>query len=52
MLTFSTPGTSMAWMPANPWVSRLQQKIAKYLENHDKVFWSWPSNPESGHLQE
>jgi hypothetical protein len=32
----------MAWMPANPWVSRLQQKIAKYLENHDKVFWSWP----------
>jgi len=32
MLTFSTPGTSMAWMPASPWVSRLHQRISKSVK--------------------
>ena len=33
ILTFSTPGTSMAWMPANPWVSRLHQRINNRKKN-------------------
>ena len=47
ILTFSTPGTSMAWMPANPWVSRLHQRINNRKKKTSKLFPQWLSNPKS-----